>query len=138
MAWTTKSPIRGNYWVPWGCRALLGSVKYLFAQYAEAGCYCKKKVRWKTLHFKKFSIKQAFFSVKVTNCWFWYLKIFSKFQVLKKGVKWAKIFKKQRKKGQFFLLGCFYAGGKNFTHKKGLLYAKVFEFERFSISFFLQ
>ena len=27
MAWTTKSPIRGNHWVPLGCRALLGSVK---------------------------------------------------------------------------------------------------------------
>ena len=28
MAWTTKSPIQGNHWVPLGCRALLGSVKY--------------------------------------------------------------------------------------------------------------
>ena len=28
MAWTTKSPIRGNHWVSLGCRALLGSVKY--------------------------------------------------------------------------------------------------------------
>jgi hypothetical protein len=27
MAWTTTSPIRGNHWVPLGCRALLGSVK---------------------------------------------------------------------------------------------------------------
>ena len=27
MAWITKSPIRGNCWVPWGCRAHLGSVK---------------------------------------------------------------------------------------------------------------
>ena len=27
MAWTTKIPIRGNHWVPLGCRALLGSVK---------------------------------------------------------------------------------------------------------------
>ena len=27
MAWTTKSPVRGNHWVPWGCRAHLGSVK---------------------------------------------------------------------------------------------------------------
>ena len=27
MAWTTKSPIPGNHWVPLGCRALLGSVK---------------------------------------------------------------------------------------------------------------
>ena len=26
MAWTTKSPIRGNPCVPWGCRAHLGSV----------------------------------------------------------------------------------------------------------------
>ena len=26
MAWTTKSPIWGNHWVPLGCRALLGSV----------------------------------------------------------------------------------------------------------------
>ena len=23
MAWTTKSPIQGNHWVPLGCRALL-------------------------------------------------------------------------------------------------------------------
>ena len=30
MAWTTKSPIRENHWVPWGCRALLGSVKLYF------------------------------------------------------------------------------------------------------------
>ena len=29
MAWTTKSPIRGNQWVPLGFRALLGSVKGL-------------------------------------------------------------------------------------------------------------
>ena len=29
MAWTTKSPIQGNHWVPIGCRALLGSVKDL-------------------------------------------------------------------------------------------------------------
>ena len=29
MAWTTKSPIRGNHWVPLGCRALLGSVKII-------------------------------------------------------------------------------------------------------------
>ena len=28
MTWTTKSPIPGNHWVPLGCRALLGSVKY--------------------------------------------------------------------------------------------------------------
>ena len=27
MAWTTKSPFRGNHWVSLGCRALLGSVK---------------------------------------------------------------------------------------------------------------
>ena len=26
MTWTTKSPIRGNHWVPLVCRALLGSV----------------------------------------------------------------------------------------------------------------
>ena len=26
MAWTTKSPIQENHWVPVGCRALLGSV----------------------------------------------------------------------------------------------------------------
>ena len=30
MAWTTKSPIQGNHWVPLGCRALLGSVKVFF------------------------------------------------------------------------------------------------------------
>ena len=29
MAWTTKSPIWGNHWVPLGCKALLGSIKYL-------------------------------------------------------------------------------------------------------------
>ena len=29
MAWTTKSPILENHWVPWGCRAHLGSVKEL-------------------------------------------------------------------------------------------------------------
>ena len=29
MAWTTKSPIWGNHWVPLGCRALLGSVKVI-------------------------------------------------------------------------------------------------------------
>ena len=27
MAWTTKSPIQENHWVPVGCRALLGSVQ---------------------------------------------------------------------------------------------------------------
>ena len=25
IAWTTKSPIRGNHWVPFGCKDLLGS-----------------------------------------------------------------------------------------------------------------
>ena len=30
MAWTTKSPIRGNHWIPIGCKALLGSVKKVF------------------------------------------------------------------------------------------------------------
>ena len=28
MAWTTKSPIQRNHWVPLGCRAILGSVKH--------------------------------------------------------------------------------------------------------------
>ena len=28
IAWTTKSPIRRNHWVPCGCRAHLGSVKW--------------------------------------------------------------------------------------------------------------
>ena len=32
MAWTTKSPIRGNHWVPSGCRAHLGSVKVVFGR----------------------------------------------------------------------------------------------------------
>ena len=27
MAWTPKSPVRRNHWVPWGWRAHLGSVK---------------------------------------------------------------------------------------------------------------
>jgi hypothetical protein len=26
MAWTTKSPIQGNHWVPLGCRVLLGYI----------------------------------------------------------------------------------------------------------------
>ena len=34
MAWTTKSPIRGNHWVPLSCRALLGSVN-MFLNYEE-------------------------------------------------------------------------------------------------------
>ena len=29
MAWTTKSPIRRNHWVPLGCRGHLGSVKII-------------------------------------------------------------------------------------------------------------
>ena len=29
MAWTTKSPILENHWVPWGCMAHLGSVKMM-------------------------------------------------------------------------------------------------------------
>ena len=33
MAWTTKSPIRGNHWVPWGCRAHLGSVKLAWIEF---------------------------------------------------------------------------------------------------------
>ena len=33
MAWTTKSPIRGNRWVPWGFRAHLVSVKRLKFHY---------------------------------------------------------------------------------------------------------
>jgi hypothetical protein len=31
MACTTKSSIRGNHWVPLGCRALLGSVNIILA-----------------------------------------------------------------------------------------------------------
>ena len=30
MAWTTKSPILENHWVPWGCMAHLGSVNPFF------------------------------------------------------------------------------------------------------------
>jgi hypothetical protein len=30
IPWTTKSPIRANHWVPLGCRAPLGSVKWWF------------------------------------------------------------------------------------------------------------
>ena len=29
MAWTTKSPIVENHWVPWGCMAHLGSVNMM-------------------------------------------------------------------------------------------------------------
>ena len=36
-AWTTKSPIQGNHWVPWGCRAHLGSVKGLVVGFGLKG-----------------------------------------------------------------------------------------------------
>ena len=36
MAWTTKSPIRGNHWVSLGCRALLGSVQI----FLKSRVYC--------------------------------------------------------------------------------------------------
>ena len=57
MAWTTKSPIRGNHWVPLGCRALLGSVNsqtfniewtlLLFVK--DAFLTEEKKTHWKCL-----------------------------------------------------------------------------------------
>ena len=37
IAWTTKSSIRGNHWVPLGCMALLGSVK--------ASCFPLAKIK---------------------------------------------------------------------------------------------
>ena len=36
-AWTTKSPIQGNHWVPWGCRAHLGYVKGLVVGFGLKG-----------------------------------------------------------------------------------------------------
>ena len=35
MAWTTKRPILENQWVPWGCRAHLGSVKRLYRYFGS-------------------------------------------------------------------------------------------------------
>ena len=72
-------------------------------------------------------------SVKDTNCWFYYLKMFWKFQILKKLLKRAKTLKNLKKTVNFFLFRRFYTGRKNFTNKKGLFYAKFFEFEEFSI-----
>ena len=52
--WTTKSPIRGNHWVPFGCSALLSSViswielrwennKFLFVFYSGSRGYVERK-----------------------------------------------------------------------------------------------
>ena len=49
MAWTTKSPIRENHWVPLGCRALLGSVKC-------KSC-AREKNSWKNSKGKKILLK---------------------------------------------------------------------------------
>ena len=40
MARTTKSPIRGNHWVPLGCRAHLGSVKWQIKNQKMKLCNC--------------------------------------------------------------------------------------------------
>ena len=47
MAWTTKSLIRGNHWVPLGCRALLGSVNLisLYFQINEMGKDIEMRLR---------------------------------------------------------------------------------------------
>ena len=53
MAWTTKSPIRGNHWVPLSCRALLGSVKTLILFLGET------LERWK-------------YEIETKRCLLWY------------------------------------------------------------------
>ena len=52
------------------------------------------------------------------------LALFSKFEILKKALKRAKTFKKQRKKTSiFFLFMRFYLEGQNFINKNCLFYA---------------
>ena len=60
MAWTTKSSIRGNHWVPLGCRALLSSVK----TYVSANNYF---VRVLSLHLNKGKF------VKLTEQFDWFI-----------------------------------------------------------------
>ena len=44
MAWTTKSPILENHWVPWGCMAHLGSVKFKVSKGYKQSLNFKLKV----------------------------------------------------------------------------------------------
>ena len=43
MAWTTKSPIQGNHWVPLGCRALLVSAEF-DKHIREIATYCTEQL----------------------------------------------------------------------------------------------
>ena len=56
MAWTTKSPIRGNHWVPLGCRALLGSVKCEKCDYI-CSLKCILKIHVASVHESKKQFK---------------------------------------------------------------------------------
>ena len=60
MALTTKSPIRGNHWVPWGCGAHLGSVRM-----CDLAKWWKVPVFKDLVWFTKVSQKQKFFVVKL-------------------------------------------------------------------------
>ena len=69
MAWTTKSPIRRNHWVPLGCRGHLGSVKpfkdmNLFLNV----CYVHGK-RWKNLYFLFHYCGFYLKFVQILNAW---------------------------------------------------------------------
>ena len=56
MTWTTKSQIRGNHWVPLGCRTLLGSVKCEKCDYI---CFlkCILKIHVASVHESKKQFK---------------------------------------------------------------------------------
>ena len=69
-------------------------------------------------------------SVKDKNCWFYYSKMFWKFQILKKALKQAKTFK-QRKKNLIFLFWRLYTERKNC-----LFYAKFFDWSQNLGTFF--
>ena len=86
----------------------------------------------KNLFLKDWSKKN---SVKDKNCWFYYLKIFWKFQILKKALQRPKSLKNLKNNSQknFNFFWPFYTGSKNIINKKGLFYARFFEFEEFSI-----
>ena len=73
MAWTTKSPILENHWVPWGCMAHLGSVKYIFDKNLKNQQLCLMKSLTCTNQFRlgcQKNSKHWVFDLNIKNVWF--------------------------------------------------------------------
>ena len=80
-------------------------------------CFTRERLRYFCMWAKKFFSEWLKYenSVKDKICWFYYLEMFWKLQVLKKTLKRAK------KTGIFFLFRRFYTGRKNVCNKKCIM-----------------